>query len=417
VDAIEIRAPREEEFPTVLRIANVAFGEESTPEDVEAYRKSWPCDRALCAYEAGKMVASSAVLTMELTLPGHVAIPAGGVTWIATLPTHRRRGLLRRLMVEQFGLMAQRDEPVSVLFASEAGIYGRFGYGPATSTMSFALERACAAFSTPAKDQGAITLLDQDEAAAQLPAVYEDLRLAQHGAVSRPAAWWIHHLHDPLVEREGATSMLHALHTSATRTADGYVSYRLKREWSAGGIPANEVLVVELLAADPTVYKSLWNYVLSTDLAKTISCWRGRFDEPLRWLLTDPRRFQVRAMADDLYLRVHDVPRALAARAYGAGGELVLSVTDTFPHLKRTCYLLHTGGSGTAPAPGAECAKTTREPDLELSIDYLGAVYLGGVSFANLAAAGRIQEYTPGAVQTADRLFSTVVAPFCATMF
>lgn len=412
---IEIRPPREEEFPAILRIGCVAFGEEATPEDREAYRASFPFDRALSAYEDGAMVATSAAMSLELTLPGPTTLPAAGITWIATLPTHRRRGLLRQLMSGHFAQIAERDEPLSVLLASEANIYGRFGYGPATSSMSFSIERPYAVFASPVADEGRMTLLDDEEAAAQLPSVYDGLRLRQPGAVSRPAFWWRHYLHDPVVEREGATKMYHAKHETAAGVADGYVSYRIKESWSSAGTPANEVRVVEVVSANPDVYKVLWDYVLSTDLSRTTSCWRGRVDEPLRWLLADPRRFEVKALADDLYLRLHDVPRALSARTYRAAGELVLGVTDvSAPVPAETCYLLQ---ADPAASDGAECTRTTRGPDVQLGIDDLAAVYLGGVSFTTLAAAGRVHAPTSQAIERADAMFSTASAPFCSTMF
>jgi len=412
---IEIRAPREEEFPAILRIGCIAFGEETTVEDAEAYRTSFPFDRALCAYEDGAMVATSAILPMELTLPGRTAVPAAGITWIATLPTHRRRGLLRLLMAGHFAQIAGGGEPLSVLLASESKIYGRFGYGPATSIMSFSVDRPYAAFSCPVVDRGRVVLLDDEEAAAQLPPIYDSLRLLQPGAVSRPAFWWPHYLHDPETEREGATKMYHVKHETVPGVADGYVSYRIKEAWSGAATPASEVQVVEVLAGDPDVYRALWDYVLNTDLSRITSCWRGRVDEPLRWLLDDPRRFEVKALADDLYLRLHDVPRALAARTYRAADELVFAVTDvSFPDPGETRYLLQTDPDA---APGAECNRATREPDLEMRIDYLAAVYLGGVSFTTLAAAGRVRELTGGAIERADAMFSTAVAPFCSTMF
>jgi predicted acetyltransferase len=207
--------------------------------------------------------------------------------------------------------------------------------------------------------------------------------------------------------------MFHARHEAPPGVADGYVSYRIKEKWAAS-TPLSEVQVVELLAAGPDTYKALWDYVLNTDLSQTTSCWRGRVDEPLRWLLADPRRFEVKALADDLYLRLLDLPRALASRAYRAEGELVLEVSDGFPAPSETRYFLRTG---PATIPDAECCRTTREPDLRLQIDWLGAAYLGGVSFATLAAAGRVRQLTTGAIERADAMFSTAMAPFCATMF
>jgi predicted acetyltransferase len=422
VDDVEIRPVREDEFPAVFALSCAAFGEQATEEDEKAHRLGFPFGQALAAFDSGRMVATSAVYSQELTLPGGATVPMGGLTWVATLPTHRRRGLLRRLLSVQFAQMTARGEVVSGLEASEGSIYGRFGYGPATSVMSFSVERAHAAFAAPldTATAGRFTLLEADEAAVQLPSIYESLRLLQPGAVSRPPVWWKGYLADPPSEREGATRRFHVVHETVPGTPDGYVSYRVKEEW--GRAPAlNTARVVELLAGDPGVYRALWGFVLGTDLCQTVSCGRGRVDEPLRWLLADPRRFLVRELSDFLWLRLLDVPRALAARRYAAADRLVLEVVDTFPTPGTKRSLLSTQGAAPGPNPAlpalAECVATSSAPDLALAIDVLGAVYLGGVTFATLAAASRVRELTPGAIARGDAMFSTASAPYCVTEF
>lgn len=422
---IEIRPIREDEFPAVLALACVAFGEESTEEDAQAYRAAFPFERSLCAFEDGRLVATSAVQSLELTLPGGVAVHMGGVTWIATLPTHRRRGLLRRLMAAQLADMRARGEIISGLGASEANIYGRFGYGPAAHFASFSVERAFASFAAPDDfaTTGRISYLSDDEAASQLPAIYDGLRLHRPGTISRTPGMWSEFLGDPSANREGAGRMHYCKHETIPGAADGYAAYRVKEEWK-GETPGNEVRVVELVASDRHVYRALWSFLLNMDLSQTVTCWRGRVDEPLRWLLADRRRFKVEAMADFLWLRLLDIPRALAARTYEAPGELVLEVTDSFPTPSRTCYLLRAGSGGpldtTADTGGlsaAECLPTGKTPDLALDMDMLGAVYLGGVSFATLAEAGKVRELTPGALRHADQMFLSSPAPFSATEF
>jgi predicted acetyltransferase len=123
IDGIEIRAPREEEFHQVVAIADLGFGEETSPGDEEALRRSFPWERALCAYDGDLMVSTLAVHSMELTLPGRRALPAGGATWGGTLPTHRRRGILAALFRAQLADIVARGEPLAVLMASEAGIW------------------------------------------------------------------------------------------------------------------------------------------------------------------------------------------------------------------------------------------------------------------------------------------------------
>jgi predicted acetyltransferase len=358
------------------------------------------------------MVAISAVYSMGLTVPGDRAIPMGGLTWVATMPSHRRLGLFSRLLAAQLKDMVARGEQISGLGASEGGIYGRFGYGPATHVLSFRVERAHSAF-VPSADPapGRFKILGPDEAASQLPAIYDELRLRLPGTVSRPPEVWLAHLADPPHEREGGTRMFHVMRESPQGVPDGYVSYRVKEDWK-GMTPRNVVQVVEVLAGDPRVYAALWRYVLDTDLSHTIRCGRGRVDEPLRWLLADPRGFLVDELADYLWLRLLDVPAALAARRYSAAGDLVLEISDPFPRPLVKRYRLT-----SSPQAEPECSPTSSPPDLALDAGTLGAAYLGGVAFATLAAAGRVRELTPGAVVHADSMFRTSVAPFSATEF
>jgi predicted acetyltransferase len=414
VGIVDIRPVREEEFESVLEVAGAAFGEEYSAEDADSYRAEFPFERSLAAFVDGKMASLSAVLSLELTLPGGVAVPMGGVTWIATLPTHRRQGLLTRLMAANFTDMIERGEIVSGLGASEGTIYGRFGYGPATTVTSFRVERAHACFATDCNPSpaGRLIMLDSNEAADVLPAVYESLRLRQPGAISRPSSLWRAYLADPPIQRGGATRMHHVAHEAAPGIVDGYVSYRVKAEFE-GATALNAVHVAELLAADAGVYRALWGFVMGTDLCHTVSVERGRPDEPLRWLLADLRRFRFGESFDFLWLRLLDVPRALAARRYANPGRLVLEVADPFPAPRIDRFLL-TAERGDA---AAECSTTSAAPDLALDASMLGAVYLGGVSFATLAAAGRVLELTPGAIARADAMFFSACAPFCAVEF
>jgi predicted acetyltransferase len=411
---LEIRPPREEEFHEILEIANLGFGEETSAEDEEGLRSSFPFDRALCAYDAGRVVGTLGVYSLELTLPGRTALPAGGVTWGGTLPTHRRRGILRALMKAHLEDMVRRGEPLSVLLASEASIYRRFGFGPATTVTSFSIDRAYAAFVSPVRNAGprGITLLADVEVAERLASMYEVLRLDQPGAVSRSSGWWTNYLRDPVAERQGATKMYHAVHAGPDGAPDGYVSYRIKERWVVA-TPMYEAQVVELIAGNPEAYRALWHYVLGTDLCQTISCQKGHADEPLRLLLADSRRLTVNAVADDLYVRLLDIPRALRARSYGAAGEVVLEVSETFPTARTGKFALRaeTGRSG------ATCRATDEPADILLSVDALAAAYLGGATFTNLALAGQATAKTPEAFTVADAMFSWGIAPYCGTMF
>jgi predicted acetyltransferase len=419
INGLEIRPPREDEFDQIVAIADLGFGEETPREDLEKVSASFPFDRSLCAYDGGRVVGTLGTYSLELTLPGHTALPAGGVTWGGTLPTHRRRGILSALIAGLTQDMVDRGEPLSVLMASEASIYPRFGYGPATSMMSFSVERAhagltkasAAGLSDRAAPNG-ITLLTDPAATEVLPTLYGSMLLDQPGAVTRSAGWWEQYLWDPPRYRLGGTRLYHAVHTGPEDTPDGYVTYRLRESWAVA-TPQYEVQVVELIAATPRAYRDLWEYILGTDLARTISCNRGRADEPLRRLLADSRRLTVNAVVDDLFVRILDIPRALAARHYAADGELVLELSEAFPVPRTSCYRLVVGAGGVE----AVCTPTDRPADICLGVGSLATAYLGGTSFTELAWAGQATAARETALSTADAMFSWGVAPYCCTMF
>ena len=218
------------------------------------------------------------------------------------------------------------------------------------------------------------------------------------------------------------------VHRGDDGSADGYVSYRVKSDW-VGGIPDSTLIVHDVLAPGPEVYAALWRYCLDVDLVATVSTVWAPVDEPLRWLLADPRRLRVNRLNDGLWLRILDVPAALAAREYGgghgggrgesgdgaqgrAGGDaLVLDIADAFRPATAGRYLLEAGPDGAA------CCRTMRPADLALDISELGAAYLGGVGFRTLVRARRAQELTEGAAARADDLFRTDRAPWCSTHF
>ena len=409
--ALEIRPVTEDEFPAFVATDHVAFSMELKPERVESIRAIAELDRTLAAFDAGRIVGTAAAGSWELTVPGPAAVAAATITAVAVLPTHRRRGVLTALMARQLDDVAERGEPVAVLTASESIIYGRFGYGLASWAMGFAIDRHHAGVARPPEPGGRVVMLDRDEAPKRIPDLYDELRRREVGALSRPSGWWADYFSDPEDRREGASPRFYALHESSAGEADGFVAYRVKKHWTDDGVAAGDTQVYELYGSTPAVRASLWRFCVGVDLSSTLSCWNVPIDEPLRWMLADPRRFRVTGVSDWLWARLVDIPAALGGRRYASPGRLVLDVADTFkPH--------NTGRYEVVGGPdGAECRRTDAEPDLALGVAELGALYLGGVACTALARAGRIEERRPGALAAGDALFATAVAPWCSTEF
>lgn len=408
----DVRPIATEEFPALARTNYTAFGGAPTDEDIERSRAFVEQDRTLAAFDAGRMVGTAAALSYRLTLPGGASVPVAALTWVAVLPTDRRRGVLRAMMRRQLDDTRQRGEPIAVLMASESGIYGRFGYGMATSAQDVEIERVHAALrrQLDGPRRGRVRLVERERAREVFPALWDRHRHAQHGALTRPTAWWQQLFHAASGGTNAQSPHFFAVYESEEGKPDGAVWYRVESDWNMG-LPKSLLVVGDVIGETPETLTALWDYLFGVDLIATVRARNRPVDDPLRWMLADPRRLRVLRQVDDLWVRLLDIPAALSARRYTAADRLVLEVTDPFIPENAGCYLLEAGPDE------AVCRATTDAADLALDVADLGAAYLGGVRFATLALAGRVRELRAGALQRADALFATPTAPYSGTGF
>ena len=405
--SFEIRPITEDEYGALSRVLEVAFGD--TEPEAEHERPIFEFDRSIGVFDGDRVVGSAGAYTFDLTLPGNTTTAAAGVTWVGVLSTYRRQGILRSMMAHQLADVRERGEALAILTASEASIYGRFGYGLASINYSAEIRRPA-----PFREDvplGRMTLLDKDEAGKVLPGMYDRWRQRTPGAISRRPEWWDVHLADPKKYHDGMSGRFYAVHENEPGQPDGYVAYRTKNGWDEGGLPKGELRVEDLVALTPEAHAALWRYVLEVDLMTKVTARNIPVDDPIRWRFADPRRMRVTGAHDFLWARLLDVPAALAARRYEAEGHLVIEVEDDFiPDLSGR-YALDGGPDG------ASARRTDAEPDIRMAIVDLGAAYLGAAPFSTLAGAGRAEELTPGALRRADAMFRSVPAPFCNTGF
>jgi predicted acetyltransferase len=402
---MQLRRVTVDELPQFLAADFAAFGEEWDARRPPGPFLSHEVERALAVVDGDAIVGTGRLYSMELTVPGLAIVPAAGVSAIAVLPTHRRRGALQVMMGQLLDDAVAAGEPLAILHASEGAIYGRYGFAPATQTIRFEVARREARFRAP-PPAARTRLVDTDEALKVFPEVFDRIRRSRPGAVSRPTPWWPDEYlefpvsgvrFDVLLERDGRP--------------DGYVSYKFQRRWPERA--DGRIVVQELAAASPEAHAALWHYLMSIDLVLTIEARFCAVDDPLPWLLTSPRDAAVTSMDDSLWLRLLDVPAALPARRYGYRGGLVLEVVDEFRPDGNASgrFALEVGGRGVV------CTRTTSRPDLTLGVAELSAAYLGGVRFGTLAVAGRAREHTSGALARADAMFASPRPPHDMTWF
>jgi predicted acetyltransferase len=407
---IDIRPITPEQGDQFSDVLATGFGETLGEEERADHERWFEYDRSIAAFDGDRMVGTGGAYSMDLTLPGLTTIPIGGLTAISVLPTHRRRGILRSMIAYHFEEVERRGELVSALGASESVIYGRFGYGLATTFADYEIDPRRGQFLRPVTTRGRVRLLDPEETAKLVPPLYDRYRRGQPGELSRPQVWWDVYARDPEWSRQGASRHYDVVYESGPGRVDGWVSYRVESRWH-NGLAANIVKVRMLVGLTVEAEAALWRYLLDLDLAGTIKLIDRPVDDPIRWRLADPRRLRVTEVGDQLWVRLLDLPGALAARRYAVTDALVLEVSDALRPRNQGRFRLEGGPDG------ATCEPTTDEPDLALDVADVGAAYLGGTSLVSLARAERVAELTPGALLRAERMFATVPPPFCTTHF
>jgi predicted acetyltransferase len=420
-DPYPIRPITAEEYGSFRRVLEHAFNGGPIPQArLARWLRQFEADRSLAALDAAlpggeAVVGTTGVYSLRMAVPGAV-LPVAGVTAVSVLPTHRRRGVLRSLMHRQLADIAARgDEPVAALWAAETPIYGRYGYGRATSTGYFEFRRGEGALDgrAPADPRLTLRLAVPADAAAELAKVHDAVFAGQPGFFARDDDWWGRVLYDESAERQG-TGSLRCLLAEDASGVRGYAVYVTRERWDdATGLPAGELLVRELVAADPAAGAALWQNLLDRDLVASVTAELRPAEDPLLHQLLDQRRARVR-LGDGLWVRVIDLPAALSLRAYSAPVDVVLEVTDALLPGNAGRWRLR---AAAGPGGGAVCERTQQPADLALDIRELGAAYLGGTRLGTLAQAGLVRELTPGALAPVSAALTWDPAPWCPRIF
>jgi predicted acetyltransferase len=380
-------------------------------------------DRTLAAFDGAEQVGVAGVYSFRMAVPGAL-LPVAGVTMVAVLPTHRRRGILSALMRRQLADIHERGEPVAALYASEAGIYGRFGYGRASAHQLYRLRRGEGALAAHAPADPALRLRIAEPAAAraELAKVYELALPERPGLFARTGAWWDRVLDDPAEERAGATPLRCVLAEDSAGPR-GYALYTARERWDEPAfLPDSSLRVREAITTDPAATAAIWGDLLSRDLTTEFVAAMRPVDDPVLHLLADPRRVRAQ-VSDGLWARLVDVPAALSQRRYACPVDIVIEVTDELCPHNSGRWRLATGeappGAAGRPWPGfgATCERASGPADLVAPVQALGSAYLGGTRLGPWAAAGLVQEAAPGAVAALSAAMSWDPAPWCPVIF
>lgn len=391
---IQVRPGTPEDLFDITTVDGISFGYSHTEED----RKDI-AERGIdftVATENDRIVGVSGDFRFDLTVPGGAKLNVPGVTWVSVLPTHRRRGVLSAMMASLLDGYAANSDACALLTASEGGIYRRFGYGPATQSVRFSIDRRLTRLRTPV-DSSAVEFLSVAQARTRLPELHREWERDRPGALSRDERWWKVIFDDPVQHRDGMTERFYLVHPG------GYLAYRAQETWE-NGLPASKCVIVDYKIRTPEAHAALWQVLLGLDLFATIETWQLPIDDPLPLLLTDPRRMQAVAIKDGMWLRPVHLPTLLAARSYQVDFEAVLDVEGER-------FALSGGPDGAA------CEPTQRPAELVLDRPALGSSYLGGYPLNTLARAGLVRCEDTALLRRLNLAFGTEQAPDYGTNF
>jgi predicted acetyltransferase len=383
---LTIRTAEDADWPAMALLAATCFGAWRPQEANDMWRTLMRSDSVVVACDGPDVVGMALYLDLMLTVPGGAQLPMAGVSWVAVAPTHRRRGVLRTMFAELHERMG--DYPIAGLEASEAAIYGRFGYGAATVTHQFAVDRREARFHAEVPDPGGVKVVRPAQHRERLEEIYERWRRRTPGGLHTPRQMWDEVLADREVARNGGSAFFCLLH------ADGFALYRVY-----GGGEKKNVGITKLVAVTPDAHIALWRVLLGMDLIETIDV-RTHRDDVLPYLLSDQRLVRTTGVEDALWLRLLDIPAALRARSYAADVSAVLCISDDA-----------LGGGGRYELEvrdgRARCVPTDAAADVHTSRSVLASLYMGGHRASAFATAQRLRCNDSRVVAALDAAFAT----------
>jgi predicted acetyltransferase len=409
---VEVRAIEADEMAAWVDAMHLGFHVQRPAEpDAQFRNKVLEQDlaRTLAAVDGEHLVGTLFSFPAELTLPGGASLVADAISAVTVSPTHRRRGLLTRMVQQDLCTARERGEAASILLPAEYPIYGRFGFGPATDNARYTLRQQAATFKRAAR--GSVELLEPQQMLDQAPQLFDRFRTTRPGQIDRPPINWEMRLgvREAPWQSEDKPPRC-GLYTNPAGEPEGYLLYKVEGRFERH-VPSGKMSISELIALTPDAYLGLWRYACAVDLVREITAEMRPVDEPLGWLLENARAALEQSLRTDfLWLRPLDVPATLGARRYLASGRVVLEVDDPLA-LCGGRFALEGGPDG------ALCRATDESADLHMDMSALGAISLGGTTLRQLFEVGAIDELRPGAVHAADRLFDWPQAPWCSTFF
>ena len=401
---IEIRPCRDaEELAEYGRIVSYVFAStEGMNDELATTQPEW----TTCAFVDDRMAGTLGTFPFTVRLNG-APVAMGGVTAVGTLPSHRRQGLLRKIMAEALSTMRDRKQSYAILWASMAAIYQRFGYGLASTQVHYSFDPRDVAFERKVVTPGTIEMMTRDDAFPIIKQIYIQHATPRNLHIHRSVPLWqASSLRPPKKDQP----LYIAVYRNFDGEPRGYLIYSTSEEPRTTPGPNQKMVVNDLIALDLEAQAALWEYIRRHDLIGRVEMGAPE-DDPIPALLLEPRMLN-RKTSDEIWMRVVDVEQAIPQRPFGARGELTFSIDgDELCPWNNGTYLLETDGRTST------VQRTTRTAQLTMSPNTLASLLAGHRTATYHQRAGLLTAADLAAVAMADAIFRADHAPHCPNGF
>ncbi|AWW43559.1 GNAT family N-acetyltransferase [Streptomyces cadmiisoli] len=401
---VSVRQITTDELAEWVRVQRSAYFMHPTRIDMASQERWFVDGEVFGAYENNECVGTFRSSPYGIVVPGGNRVTAAGITSVAVTHTHRRRGILNRMMHTALASCVSEGMVMAMLVPTEYTLYGRYGFGPAVKNGYIKVSNPKNAWneSLGASLEGSVSLITGEKVRDLGPNLYRKFQEMQAGAADRKPAWWSDVTGEWFLSRR-AIQPFYVVHQDGAGNITGLAIYEATLSGECG---KNATLrVVDHIFLDDAARNAIWRYIFSLSNVDSVIVDSIPIDDPLPLLLNDPGAAHV-GSNPTLWLRILDIAKVLSVRNYAASGSIAISVRDSLGYCSG-CWLLTVDESGKVTV-----TPTSQMGDVELDVDSLSSLYMGGNNAITLRKAGAIRENRPGASEMLQEMFRVHEAPW-----
>ncbi|MGD6817735.1 GNAT family N-acetyltransferase [Metabacillus sp. 113a] len=351
-------------FKEATKLSEYAFIYKVPEADLEEnYRNMEKHHQVFGIIEKEKLAAKFHFLTHEVYF-GREKLKMGGLAGVATYPEYRRQGHVREMLSFVLEKMKKENMTVSMLHPFNVSFYRKYGWELFSSRQKTTVPASD--FKIQRQVSGTIKRFDKETHNEDIERIYDQFASNFTGMLVRDREWWMRAIYD-----EETT----AVYYDETGQPQGYILYQFKDK---------KLMVDEFVPLNTEARHGLWNFICQHDSMVTEAVMDTHEDEPLFFLLPEPRLKSERKPY--FMARIIDAEAFLEAYEFLKGAEVLIHVTDPHAEWNNGSYLI--SKDGTAKRLSDQEALESDRKGVDLSINSLAAILFGYKSPSALAQLG-----------------------------